>query len=113
MGCCLSSGAEESRPITAGSSASAPSGSTTANRKGKEDKIELAFKAKRANIFTEGVDFGRNAFSIKKVNKNAKQTQLIRKFTELKFFPPITMLTCQYFDLLSVCHRSKLHFCLA
>lgn len=72
MGCCQSS-AEESRPITASNRSSA------ATRKGKEDKIELAFKAKRANIFTEGVDLGRNAFSVKHIPKNAKQTQLICK----------------------------------
>jgi cGMP-dependent protein kinase len=71
MGCCQSS-TEESRPITANNNRS-----SAAARKGKEDKIELAFKAKRANIFTEGVDLGRNAFSIKHIPKNAKQTQLI------------------------------------
>lgn len=75
MGCCQSS-TEESRPITANNNRS-----SAAARKGKEDKIELAFKAKRANIFTEGVDLGRNAFSIKHIPKNAKQTQLICKLS--------------------------------
>lgn len=73
MGCCQST-AEDSRPITAGNNRA-----SAAVRKGKEDKIELAFKAKRANVFTEGVDLGRNAFSIKRLPKNAKQTQLICK----------------------------------
>jgi hypothetical protein len=69
MGCCLSSG-----------NAANPTGNTSAgDKKGKEDKIELAFKAKRANVFTEGVDFGRKAFSLKTVPKNAKQTQTICK----------------------------------
>ena len=43
----------------------------------KEDKIELAFKVKRANIFTEGVDFGRDAFCVKKIPKTEKQSKLI------------------------------------
>jgi hypothetical protein len=105
MGCCQSS-AEESRPITSNSN----NRSSAAVRKGKEDKIELAFKAKRANVFTEGVDLGRNAFSIKRVPKNAKQTQLIRKC------PRLLICRCgpcgdPCLSFLSVCHRSKLYFC--
>lgn len=72
MGCCSSSGSETplNRPAQ---------NSSTGGAAKKEDKIELAFKAKRANVFTEGIDFERRAFSIKRVPKNAKQTQQIRK----------------------------------
>ena len=47
--------------------------------KKQEDKIELAFKTKRANVFTEGVDLGRQAYVEKNIPKNEKQSQKISK----------------------------------
>jgi hypothetical protein len=49
----------------------------------KEDKVELAFRVKRANIFTEGVDdYGRETYIQKKIPKSEKQQKII---CELKF----------------------------
>lgn len=45
----------------------------------KEGKVELAFRAKRANIFTEAVDLGRQAYVEKKIPKSAKQASKICK----------------------------------
>lgn len=55
----------------------------------KEGKVELAFRAKRANIFTEAVDLGRQAYVEKKIPKSAKQASKICKSIDLvcrKFF---------------------------
>ena len=48
--------------------------------KGGEDKIELAFRAKRANVFTVGVEVGaQDSIIQKRIAKSAKQSSLIRK----------------------------------
>lgn len=77
MGCCQSSSGSESGINNAPNSSNPP----PAAKKGvsKEDKIELAFKAKRANIFTVGVDLERPAFNISKTNKSEAHSKLIRK----------------------------------
>ena len=52
----------------------------SAARKGGEDKIELAFRAKRANIFTQGVDLGqeaRDSRAQKRVPKSQQQAAKI------------------------------------
>jgi len=73
MGTCCSSVASDSKqPLKRNDKSQ-----SIINSQKKEDKIELAFKAKRANIFTEGVDFSREAFSQKKVHKTDKQKHLI------------------------------------
>ena len=65
-------------PLNSGNANSnANNGQSKASGQKKEDKIELAFKVKRANIFTEGVDLGRSAYVEKKVPKTAKQTKTI------------------------------------
>lgn len=56
------------------------SGNRSAARKGGEDKIELAFRAKRANIFTQGVDLGqeaRDSRAQKRVPKSPQQAAKI------------------------------------
>ena len=74
MGCCTST--DSSAPLNA------KSGNSTVKESGakREDKIELAFKVKRANIFTEGVDLGREAFVQKRIPKNEKMMKIISKF---------------------------------
>lgn len=75
MGCCTST--DSSAPLnTKAASHTAPNSSNTGK---KEDKIELAFKVKRANIFTEGVDLGREAFVQKRIVKSEKQLKVISK----------------------------------
>lgn len=76
MGNCCSSVASDSKQ---------PLKRNDNNAQKKEDKIELAFKAKRANIFTEGVDFSREAFSQKNVNKTDKQKHLISMYIHSHF----------------------------
>lgn len=75
MGCCTST--DSSAPLNAKSQTSSTGRETSAK---KEDKIELAFKVKRANIFTEGVDLGREAFVQKRIPKTEKQMKVISKF---------------------------------
>ena len=86
MGCCSSTGSEaplNSSPNSASNTAAAANNANSAAKaKGKEDKIELAFKAKRANVFTEGVDLeSRAAFVQKRIPKNPQQTKVISKFS--------------------------------
>jgi hypothetical protein len=76
MGCCSSSGSQA--PLNTGNANSnANNRQSKAGGQKKEDKIELAFKVKRANIFTESVDLGRQAYVEKKIPKSAKQTKAI------------------------------------
>jgi hypothetical protein len=75
-------------------------------KKGKEDKIELAFKAKRANIFTQGVDLERQAFSIRHTQKNEQHTKLICKFNIFLHFGLVLLIF-----LFSKCYFTKLYFC--
>ena len=75
MGCCTST--DSSAPLNAKSPTSSTAKDIGAK---KEDKIELAFKVKRANIFTEGVDLGREAFVQKRIPKNEKMMKVISKF---------------------------------
>lgn len=74
MGCCASSTTSET-PINNTPSSSHPN----ASKARKEDKIELAFKAKRANVFTQGVDLERQAYVQKKIPKNEHQSATICK----------------------------------
>lgn len=83
MGCCSSTSSEA--PLNNNPSSTANAGNSASNagkQKGKEDKIELAFKAKRANVFTEGVDLNRNAFVKRNVPKTPAQANAICKFTK-------------------------------
>ena len=81
MGNCCSSLASDSRqPLKRNDK-----NQSNNNAHKKEDKIELAFKAKRANIFTEGVDFSREAFSQKNVQKTDKQKHLISMNNSITF----------------------------
>ncbi len=76
MGCCSSNGSQA--PLNSGNANSnANNRQSKAGGQKKEDKIELAFKVKRANIFTESVDLGRQAYVEKKIPKSAKQTKAI------------------------------------
>ena len=79
MGCCASSGS--SVPLNSGNvNSNANRQSRGAGAHKKEDKIELAFKVKRANIFTEGVDLGRQAYVEKKIPKSSKQSKTICEY---------------------------------
>lgn len=76
MGCCTST--DSSAPLNAKRTTNnAPSDSAAK----KEDKIELAFKVKRANIFTEGVDLGREAYVQKRIPKTEKMMKVISKWS--------------------------------
>jgi len=105
MGCCTST--DSSAPLnTKAASHTSPNNANTAK---KEDKIELAFKVKRANIFTEGVDLGREAFVQKRIAKSEKQLKVISKF---KYRLPlhISMLTQSTLTFLfSGCDLVQLH----
>jgi hypothetical protein len=49
-------------------------------KNGKEEHIEQIFKAKRANVFSEGIDDNeRSTYRPKKISKTAKQAETIRK----------------------------------
>ena len=74
MGCCTST--DSSAPLNVKNSSNSIIKESAAK---KEDKIELAFKVKRANIFTEGVDLGREAFVQKRIPKSEKMQKQIRK----------------------------------
>jgi len=52
-----------------------PSSSKMTN---KEQKLEMVFKAKRANVFSESVDVNNNTFTTNKYNKTAKQESTIK-----------------------------------
>jgi hypothetical protein len=69
-GCCSSSGSEA--PLN-----TSPNSSANNKQKIKEDKIELAFKAKRANVFTEAIDIGRKNFIMRKIPKSDTQAKTI------------------------------------
>jgi hypothetical protein len=67
----------------AGTSASSPGGAAAS---AKETQIALAFKAKRANVFTASVDTDtRRAFSAKNIPKTPKQELAIRKCQHLVY----------------------------
>lgn len=66
MGCCSSSGKQN---VIDGA---------VNNAALKEDKIELVFKAKRANVFSEGLSLNRPQYVSKKIEKTTKQAQVIR-----------------------------------
>jgi len=70
-GCCSTSGSEA--PLI-----NSPNSSANSKQR-KEDKIELAFKAKRANVFTEAIDIGRGNFTLKKIFKSDAQGKTICK----------------------------------
>jgi hypothetical protein len=91
MGCCSSqpdsptnrnlvsnpAAAAASKPAAAASTAAAGNNSTA---NAKESQIALAFKAKRANVFTASVDTDtRRAFHAKNIPKTPKQELAIRK----------------------------------
>ncbi len=92
MGSCCSKG----EPLVSNAAPVASSTSsvnqTNAAGKGKaattkEDQIALAFKAKRANVFTESVDVNsRRAFSAKNIHKTPRQEQIISEWFILFYF---------------------------
>jgi hypothetical protein len=75
MGCCTST--DSSAPLNTKSTSTSSGVKESAGK--KEDKIELAFKVKRANIFTEGVDLGREAYVQKRIPKTEKMLKIISK----------------------------------
>eukprot|EP01031_Cornospumella_fuschlensis_P032489 gene32489-39281_t len=75
MGCCTSSTRSDNHPLT--SNAAEGGGAAAVVKSKKEEKIELAFKAKRANVFNHGVDFGRDAFVFRKIPKSVDEMRLI------------------------------------
>ncbi len=91
MGCCQSSTVSETALNTQPNSSAAHHQSIV--KKGKEDKIELAFKAKRANIFTHGVDLERQAFTIRRNPKSENHAKLICKHTLLKIYSSLNLFT--------------------
>ena len=107
MGCCQST--DSSAPLNS----RAPSNAAVRDTAKKEDKIELAFKVKRANIFTEGVDLGREAFVQKRIPKTEKMMKVISKKDATNFlfvyklFTHISLISFYY----SVCYHIKLYFC--
>jgi hypothetical protein len=74
MGCCAS---KESTTLLNDSHGNSSKARPSTVKKGKEDKIELAFKAKRANVYTIGVDLQRDGYSLKNIAKNANQIKTI------------------------------------
>eukprot|EP01038_Epipyxis_sp_PR26KG_P006283 gene6283-8651_t len=74
MGCCASSSSSDT-PLNNKNPSSTNDRATP--KKAQEEKIDIAFKAKRANVFTEGIDFEREAFTQKKIEKNPKQIKII------------------------------------
>ncbi len=85
MGCCGSSGSTDTPLNNTANSSSVPKANTQGG-KNTENKVELAFKTKRANIFTEGVDLGRNAFVQKRIKKTEKQKKTICKSLRIPLF---------------------------
>ena len=62
----------------------AKAGDRLSSKSAKEDQIALAFKAKRANVFTQSVDpAARREFKAKNFPKTPQQLNLIRKYTIL------------------------------
>ena len=52
----------------------------------QEDKIDLIFKAKRANVFTQGITPDEQmSFNIKNIPKSTREESLIRKCFEISF----------------------------
>ena len=85
MGCCGSNSSTDTPINNTANSSAAPKKASMAGR-ATESKVELAFKTKRANIFTEGVDFseeGRTAFVQKRIQKSDKQTKTISKYIDI------------------------------
>lgn len=85
MGCCGSSGSQNTdTPLNNNASSNAAGKKASVAGKNAENKVELAFKTKRANIFTEGVDLteGRQAFVQKRIPKSEKQSKAICKFSK-------------------------------
>ncbi len=64
---------------------------------GKEDKIELAFKAKRANVFAENLSSGSKNLDLKKVPKTPNQVKIIRKSLLSPIHFPLFCLTLPSF----------------
>jgi len=82
MGCCSSSTSlsDQPNPNSTNNPNSRQVTRQASNKKGaKEDTIEIAFKAKRANVFSEGIaDNDRTTFKAKKIGKTAAQEKSIR-----------------------------------
>jgi hypothetical protein len=77
MGCCTSTDSNAQAHVDANKvTTNAPS---SALKKG-EDKIELAFKAKRANVFVHGIDLQNDVFVLRNIPKPANQVKTISKF---------------------------------
>ncbi len=103
MGCCSSTSSEaplNNNPSSTGNAAGGANAAAAAGKqKGKEDKIELAFKAKRANVFTEGVDLNRHAFVKRTIPKNPAQTKTICEF-DFSFLITVVLICLFYFFFL-------------
>jgi hypothetical protein len=98
MGCCSSTSSEgplNSNPISevAGAKAAVAAG----KQKGKEERMELAFKSKRAYVFTEGIDLDHNAFVKRTIPKDPTQTKTICKFSNYSFLKAVVLIACSFF----------------
>ena len=80
MGCCPSSTGSDT-PLTQGTQSNNASlnhielAEQRKSNKKADDKVELAFKVKRANVFNNAVDLSKT--SLKKIPKSHKQIKLI------------------------------------
>ena len=99
MGCCSSD-----LKATTSNSPGTGSGSQADGGAAKEDKIELLFKAKRANVFSEGITESSNGFSPKKIPKSAKQSATIRTCF-LIFYNPCCIFKLIYFIKIKHCDK--------
>ena len=81
MGCCPSKQETfRSSDITSPAQAQAETQVKVTKKNGKEENIELVFKAKRANVFTTGINENdQTNYKPKKINKSPKQAQNISK----------------------------------
>lgn len=90
MGCCQSTdaaGTISNAPTSTANPAAQGASGKPAGTTAKEDQIALAFKAKRANVFSESVDVDtRRAFSARNIPKTPKQEQIIREFKSIFVF---------------------------
>lgn len=81
MGCCQSSARSDANPLAANAAEQHSSGSASQTsspvKSQREEKIELAFRAKRANVFNHGLDLQRETFVFKQVPKTAQQMKML------------------------------------
>eukprot|EP00981_Chlorochromonas_danica_P007486 scaffold1755_cov258-Ochromonas_danica.AAC.8 len=85
MGCCQSSTRSDANPLASNAAEQHHSGGSGGNtsqgsspvKSQREEKIELAFRAKRANVFNHGLDLQRETFIFKQVPKTAQQMKML------------------------------------